>query len=106
MTNTTKAQHTPGPWRISECQLGNKLLIEHGEDTILSPIIGSVYSDEGRLSQMANARLIAAAPDLLAAAKAALTFIESLPYTPSNSAETRLQDRLFDAIARAEGNAE
>lgn len=58
--NTSK--HTPGPWRISGCQLGKKLLIEHGNENTLSPVIGSVYLDDGRLPQEANAHLIAAAP--------------------------------------------
>lgn len=57
--------HTPGPWRVSKCRLGNKLLIEHGDADTMSPIIGSVYLDEGRLPQTANASLIAAAPELL-----------------------------------------
>ena len=62
-TNTTKtAQFTPGPWRISECQLGKKLLIQHGDENTLSPIVGSVYHDDGKLPQHANANLIAAAP--------------------------------------------
>ena len=45
------------------------------------------------------------APELLAAAKKALQFIETLPYTPSNSAATKAQDTLVDIIARAEGRA-
>lgn len=52
------SQHTPGPWRISGCQLGKKLLIEHGDSDTFSPIIGSVYDDEGRLPQKANAAFI------------------------------------------------
>jgi hypothetical protein len=65
------SRHTPGPWRISDCQLGNKLLIEHGNDETKSPIIGSVYGDAGRLPQEANAALIASAPMLLEVLKIA-----------------------------------
>lgn len=59
--------YTPGPWRVSGCQLGQKLLIEHGDERERSPCIGSVYTDGGKLPQEANARLIAAAPELLEA---------------------------------------
>lgn len=55
---------TPGPWRVSSATLGQKLLIETGDENTLSPIIGSVYSDEGSLPLKANASLIAAAPDM------------------------------------------
>jgi hypothetical protein len=64
--NTNAAvRHTPGPWRISGCRMGNEILIEHGNEDTVSPCIGSVFSDGGRLPQEANAHLIAAAPDLL-----------------------------------------
>jgi hypothetical protein len=67
MHNT--ATHTPGPWRISGCKIGDSLLIEHGDIGTVSPCIGLVYIDEGRLPQQANARLIAAAPEMLEALK-------------------------------------
>src|SRR5712692_3162683 len=65
--NKSPPQHTPGPWRISGDHLGTKLLIEHGYSfqSIRSPFIASVYTDDGKLPQAANARLIAAGPELL-----------------------------------------
>lgn len=61
MTNTTK--YTPGPWEVtyfSDCQLITKDV----PPMIGQPIpIGRTYGE----NQIANARLIAAAPDMLAA---------------------------------------
>jgi hypothetical protein len=51
----------------------------------------------------ANARLIAASPDLLVAAQRALDYLQSLPYEPSIHPSTKAQDALHDAIAKAEG---
>ena len=57
MTNT---QHTPGPWAIEPDALGESSIVTDNGGTI-----ADVY---GR--NPANARLIAAAPDLLAALQA------------------------------------
>lgn len=96
--------HTPGPWRISDCTLGRKLLIEHGDESTISLVIGSVYEDGGRLPQRANAELIVRAvnshADLLAALEAAL---ETIKFYDENY-ETRCSyvDGLA-AIAKAKG---
>ena len=94
-------QHTPGPWRTNGFQIEGPnmgLVIA----TATSPRIG--WAPKTKEEGLANARLIAAAPDLLAAAKAALDFIHALPYEPSSASSTRLQDRLVDVIARATGD--
>lgn len=49
--------HTPGPWSIAPSQYINRLAI--------NPTIGEVYGSGSELA--ANAALVAAAPDLLAA---------------------------------------
>lgn len=62
--------HTPGPWFIEALTLGTpNPAILAGADTIGAPGYDSmVASVVGRMSDMdANARLIAAAPDLLEA---------------------------------------
>ena len=69
MTDT----HTPGPWRVSGCHLEQPrsenihLLVEHGDESTSAPLIAEVYMDSDRLPTAANAKLIAAAPDLLEA---------------------------------------
>lgn len=63
-----KAEHTPGPWRVD---------LESGEIEAGATVIGTIYGthdypccDEDITEECAaNARLIAAAPDLLAACK-------------------------------------
>ena len=47
--------------------------------------------------------LLAAAPALLAAARLALDYLETLPYQPSAHPSTRAQDALHDAIVAAQG---
>lgn len=61
---TTK--HTPGPWRVvpSNGVAFDEWLVEVASDEFLTPGIAEVY-------EKADAALIAAAPDLLAALEAA-----------------------------------
>ncbi len=49
------------------------------------------------------AALMAAAPELLAAARLALDYLETLPYQPSIHPSTKAQDALHDAIVAAQG---
>lgn len=66
---TTAAQHTPGPWTVKEPKghlldvLGPELLIESQDWTVAQ--LAFTGGDD-----LATARLIAAAPDLLAACEA------------------------------------
>ena len=61
--------HTPGPWRT-----GTKILdaVFAGDRPICGPAYTMCKDDE----RMANARLIAAAPDLLAALEGAIRLID------------------------------
>ncbi len=71
MTETTKATHTPGPWVARFTQ---------HEWVVSSPVAGEYGQriaitndgDRGQDSNEANAHLIAAAPDLLAACQEAV----------------------------------
>lgn len=69
-------QHTPGPWYFDRS--GNITTIdEHAARQLFEPrtfgkLIASVHMDGGHLPVEANARLIASAPDLLAALEALL----------------------------------
>ena len=53
-------KHTPGPWQIADGESRRVYLINHGRDAVGE----TVYTDT---RNPADARLIAAAPDLLAA---------------------------------------
>lgn len=73
------AQHTPGPWRVlpEECDKpyirvrGSALGSRYKVANVLTPIYDGVHEREAAETR-ANARLIAAAPDLLAALQTAV----------------------------------
>lgn len=71
MSTETKAKHTPGPWEL------NITAVEHGvfvnaKHAGYTTIIAKVYPAALMADQSANARLIAAAPELLGALKLAM----------------------------------
>ena len=91
MNSTETAKHTPGPWRIDR---NNSW-----------PIYVSAESDGEGVAMMdgllelreANARLIAAAPELLQA----LEWMQSL-FLPSGAYQEKFQDQLSMALEKAE----
>jgi hypothetical protein len=91
--NTQK--HTPGPWVATNC--GSHIQV-HREGWPRDA--WSVCSFGFQANDKANAKLIAAAPDLLAALKRALSLIEDLPYPENHMAAT-----IRETISKAEGNA-
>ena len=104
-----KTEHTPGPWRISGCRTHNsatgidELMIEHGDENCISPIIASICSDVDRLPMSANARLIAAAPDMLVALK----FLADAARTEPGMAIYKDHiKKSEEAIAKAEGGTQ
>ena len=74
-----QAQHTPGPWAYWEPQTDNgKWQIDAASGPMLPrPKIATVHTK--LVGSEANARLIAASPDLLKALEAALSWFESPP---------------------------
>ena len=66
--------HTPGPWHVNDNE-PEDIRIEDDDELIVAATWAFVAP--GRDGQeIANARLIASAPDLLAALKAALPYLE------------------------------
>lgn len=67
-----KAQHTPGPWRVARSmayddmmgEVGHTVLVVIGERIIHLTHAGYVGTPEDYAEQVANARLIAAAPEM------------------------------------------
>lgn len=57
--STDLGMHTPGPWTVEPFDGSDK------EITIVEPAVWVDYDDVNHEEQAANARLIAAAPDLL-----------------------------------------
>ena len=100
-------QHTPGPWSLSPSFDRVERRVQHGDNPPLvwgiASGINSAHPDYlPRAEQIANARLIAAAPELLDALSDLLDRIERSPtLLPHISADTRNAARA--AIARATG---
>lgn len=89
--------HTPGPWRLGP-MLGTQRLVFHDDTTTpgaaSSRIAGVTVRMTWEEEQEANARLICAAPDLLAVAKHAQEWTDP---------ESVLGVRLAEVIAKATG---
>ena len=95
-------KHTPGPWSLSDEThrdgLRSKLI--HGMPEGMLAIVRVEH--QGRYYGDANARLIAAAPDLLEMAKWAESAIAPFSKDPAEQSGIA---RLRAAIARAEGRS-
>ena len=106
------AQHTPGPWRTQpimgtgRVQIVNDHAAVFGADQVFDIATLPVLSDG---SHHANARLIAAAPELLAALQKAERYIDALS---ERVKWTQRDQKEFDslgiraAIAKATGGAD
>lgn len=104
MTTETKVQHTPGPWAIFDAGRDDNLFVEG---------IGSVCKiarkgpdGRNRELEMANARLIAAAPEMLEALEAIRT-LSAYMISPGGGAGTLMKiEQLADAaIRKAKGES-
>ena len=94
--------HTPGPWRL-DCRRSMtgksyvyRITAPHGED-IVPYLDMSNGSDTGDGVSLANARLIAAAPDLLESLRMAVKYLRG-----ENMGSVMLP-KFEAAIAKAEG---
>ena len=98
---TTHAQHTPGPWAFGVARNGRRYVF----DSDGKPVCGRFVGSDGDISVAeANARLIAAAPALLAAAKAARPILNRLREDEVAGFGDcwEVLDQIDDAIAAAE----
>jgi hypothetical protein len=103
-------KHTPGPWhwRLSDNATPH---IEHGD--CLPDEIGMLKNRVCVMpseimhdyNSLANARLIAAAPEMLEALKVLCNFKRECPCEVSNE-ELAAWDKAYAAIGKAEGRAE
>ena len=105
---TTQNTHTPGPWTVEHCRNedGSPFLSISGQGPLgawladIQP--GSINGKPLDVTQMheANARLIAAAPDLLAALK---EMTELKHFTATRSEKESADAKARAAIAKAKG---
>ncbi len=108
---------TPGPWQMSGCRYKwrhpdhDQVLDSHAVGPDSDPVCLVFYTSKYHAEQLANARLIAAAPDLLDLAKDMAAFVKhwqddglcNLKPTPESLATAA--ERLRAAIAKATGAA-
>jgi hypothetical protein len=99
------ASHTPGPWSVIHDPARTVIDIEpeyspFGRVATISPVDGQEDGGRSHSIELANARLIAAAPELLDVAKAIAAEWQRSPNIPYPQRET-----LRAAIAKAEGRA-
>ena len=106
------AHHTPGPWRVGDA--GATVYGPKREDGSLPTVVAKVSRSPLAGDRVkANARLIAAAPELLAALEGLLDLAECEAYTRlecgADADERKELDRLLcaacAAIAKAKGGA-
>lgn len=95
--STTSIQHTPGPWNVYFGSVGDRTLsVEAGEPK-------RRVADIQRSDEMgANARLIAAAPDLLAALKAALPLLVIAAFKAQDAGDALAEERYTSTLQIAE----
>ena len=97
-----KTQHTPGPWKINKKYSFSVETLSDGQGI---NIIAECSDPDGIRSageDSANAKLIAAAPDLLAALEAIIKMIG--PYAGQGRMDTEISAARA-AIAKARGEA-
>lgn len=93
------AKYTPGPWEIR-----HRLNVAKGNRGIAN--CGG-YSDNNNQEQAqdeneANAQLIAAAPDLLAACKLAIEYLTTIAHDPNHSVLQQLRVAVIVAESEAD----
>lgn len=101
MAGTERLTHTPGPWRVDVREAAPlRVLATDARATIVASDLGNAHSS----TAMADARLIAAAPDLLTALKALhLQALQSTVNDPGNEYGQEALAMADAAIAKAEG---
>jgi hypothetical protein len=89
---TQQGKHTPGPWRVDDV-IGQVLYYDHEYQ---SDCQICYVPDIGDPEQLANAYVLAAAPEMLAALEACLPHI-------TKNGENYCRAKVFEAIAKARG---
>ena len=108
LNNTHTQPHTPGPWVTDEAvqhAMGGERIFKVIADRPYGGLIADVSAwwVDTQTAQ-ANARLIAAAPELLEALKLAQAWMISVPNNDEDDTEhTRVVELVADTIAKAEG---
>lgn len=103
MPETIIARHTPGPWFI-DVERGFPMPVQEKDGIEICRIGGNSLCTDDPGEAEANARLIAAAPKLLAIAKDALDYLQDQLGSCDPGCECLLHP-LAAAIGKAEGRS-
>ncbi len=96
---TNNAEHTPGPWSLTRTPKGHRMRVSgFGWGHFAKVVVRMDGEDEDQSEGIANANLIAAAPDLLEALNE-LVVARNSGKQPS----VRMWDKAKTAIAKATG---
>lgn len=107
-------KHTPGPWMLTESDRFDKEMVittQHRLDESIGCIceMDVYFTGQIGIEQEANARLIAAAPDLLEAAQRFVEVMDESFDHPDTASEIDKLNKVADAaraaIAKATGGA-
>lgn len=100
-------KHTPGPWRVVDGPglCGISVVSNNFKSWNEPPqhafwVHSTIYNDKGIMNAKANARLIAAAPEMLEIVKAYRNFLRTMAHTEG---EVRTFEHVESIIAKAEG---
>lgn len=91
-----KTAHTPGPWHY---KLSGNVVDNRGARVATA----SEVPGQDEMERLANARLIAAAPELLAALKASLHVLETLAKTHGYDTSIGVVPQARAVVAKAKG---
>lgn len=94
--------HTPGPWKAYDATAGTHIVAENEEGDARVAYVKVCLADFSPKAQQANARLIAAAPELLAALEALVGEADLGEVDLDDGDRTKL-DNARAAIAKAKG---
>ncbi len=98
------SKHTPGPWRWDDDVWEDFDFTERAPWLIAGGIATPILHGEMRCTSEANARLIAASPDLLEALKRALPFLEFVSDEIEEADLASAERQARAAIRKAEGS--
>jgi len=93
-------KHTPGPWYVADTKIRTSINSEHKHIAMVNYSYRGIESDVMGEEHEANARLIAAAPDLLAALQGLLRGIFD---GPDEADAAMLIAKARDAVNKAIG---
>ena len=99
------AEHTPGPWKVSELFADGEIIRVFRTYEVVTPEY-DVCADlpwGGPIRNEADARLIAAAPELLAALEAALASLEGQRRVDQSNEDLAAVYQARAAITKAKG---